>query len=149
MYPRTPTARMPVSARPYRPSTRIPSKHPRHRTPAEAVPVRKENRRHGRLVKKAGRLAVTDLLEIAAMRGVAATPPEGYVPPTPEDKRKKRNKASSTPETAEKGAAAAAEDAGGDEAAAGGCDEDGLPGSGGASGSGGPIGTPASPIRED
>jgi len=32
----------------------------------------KENRRHARLVKKASRLAVTDLLEIAAMKGVEA-----------------------------------------------------------------------------
>ena len=31
-----------------------------------------ENRRHARLMKKASRLAVTDLLEIAAMKGVEA-----------------------------------------------------------------------------
>ena len=33
-----------------------------------------ENKRHARLVKKASKLAVTDLLEIAAMRGLKAEP---------------------------------------------------------------------------
>jgi hypothetical protein len=38
------------------------------------VPPVQENKRHARLVKKASKLAVTDLLEIAAMRGLKAEP---------------------------------------------------------------------------
>ena len=38
--------------------------------------VAQENRRHARVVKKASKLAISDLLEIAAMKGMRAEAPE-------------------------------------------------------------------------
>ena len=41
--------------------------------------VVQENRRHARVVKKASKLAISDLLEIAAMKGMKAEAPESAI----------------------------------------------------------------------